>query len=163
MQSETLAGEWQAEGRVAARVPLILRPREGSSLSFIRRQRHFLLLSRSCLRPEQQSTVGVLASPPTYGRHVARATNWSAHSALSWFTSQRANPINISTKMDANGTRVICFEAICGGREKEREFEKMGMLRGGPIIAVYKVLFGLCIFLLRKWARILEFNLVHMV
>lgn len=50
-----------------------------------------------------------------------------------------------------------------GGERKEREFEKMGMLRGGPISAVYKVLLGLGIFSLRKCARILDFNLVHMV
>ena len=90
MHSVMLAGAWQAWGRAKAREPLILRPRLGSSLSLIRTHRHFLLFCTTCFNPLQQSMVGVLASPLTYGKHCARPMSWSEQSVLSWSMSEAA-------------------------------------------------------------------------
>jgi len=100
MQFVTLTGAWHKLGSLATRLTLNLIPRSGLSRSLMRTHRHFTLLSNTCLSPLQQSMVGALASPPTYGRHVARPTSWSAHSVLSCWKSDLAVPTSInSTKM----------------------------------------------------------------
>lgn len=100
--SPTLAGTWHLSGRLRARVALILRPRLGSFLSLTKIHRHSLLFFNTCLSPEQQSTVGVFASPLTYGRQVANPTSWFAHFSLSLFISELTGDKNIAkiNKMD---------------------------------------------------------------
>ena len=117
-----LAGAWQAEGRPRARERLTLSPRLGSSRSLINTQRHFLLLSSTSLSPLQQSGVGALASPPTYGKQVARPTTWSAHSALSWSMLELTNPTERRAK--AANKKWADEGAIETMREREREEEE---------------------------------------
>ena len=86
---------WQAEGRWAARVALILIPSWGSSLSLTNMQTHFSLFLITWPNPAQQSFVGALASPPTYGIHVDSSMSWFVHSSLSWARSEFPNPSNM--------------------------------------------------------------------
>lgn len=124
-QSETLAGEWHAAGRPRARVALIFRPRLGSSLSFTRMHRHFLLRDRICFNPVQQSMVGAFASPPTYGRHVASPTSWSAHSSLSLARSELAKQTNINSTKKKYDSPFAFLDDIAE-RERERGRRKRG-------------------------------------
>jgi len=54
------------EGMPKAHAMLIFKPRSESSLPLIIMQLHVLLLM-ACMRPLQQSSVGAMALPPTYG------------------------------------------------------------------------------------------------
>ena len=135
---DMLVGTWQALGSCKARVELRLMPRLGSLRSLRRTQRHFLLFSTTCFSPLQQSNVGVLACPPTYGRHVASPTSLSAHSALSWSIFELTNPIfntttSTVTKPHMYGAPTLAnFEpifALCvclREREREREVKEIG-------------------------------------
>jgi len=116
MHSVTLTGEWHKLGSLATRLTLNLIPRLGLSRSLIRTQRHFLLLSNTCLSPLQQSRVGALASSLTYGRHVAKPTSWSAHSALSCWKSDFAEPTSINSTKIYEIAEVVTpfFEPISG-------------------------------------------------
>lgn len=83
-----------------------------------------MLFCRTCLRPVQQSRVGALASPPTYGRHVASPTSWSAHSALSWSKFELPKPASSNTKVNENA-KVALFEPIAVQRsQKEMEIRE---------------------------------------
>lgn len=75
---------------------------------------HFLVLSRTTLRDVQQSMVGLLASPPTYGRQLARVTSLSAHSSLSFDKSELARMASI---ISSNAVTLL-LETI-GKRERE--------------------------------------------
>lgn len=114
---DILDGMWQAVGRWTARVAFKVKPSLGSLRSLMRMQMHFLVLSRTTLRDVQQSMVGVLASPPTYGRQLARVTSLSAHSSLSFDKSELARMPSI---MSSNAVTLL-LETI-GKRERDKEY-----------------------------------------
>lgn len=123
--SPTLAGTWHLSGRLRARVALILRPRLGSFLSLTKIHRHSLLFFITSLSPEQQSTVGVFASPLTYGRQVANPTSWFAHFSLSLFISELTGDKKIAkiNKMDGISDKEKktwwWFDSIGGERKNQ--------------------------------------------
>lgn len=123
--SPTLAGTWHLSGRLRARVALILRPRLGSFLSLTKIHRHSLLFFNTSLSPEQQSTVGVFASPLTYGRQVANPTSWFAHFSLSLFISELTGDKKIAkiNKMDGISDKEKktwwWFDSIGGERKNQ--------------------------------------------
>lgn len=124
--SPTLAGTWHLSGRLRASVALILRPRLGSFLSLTKIQRHSLLFFNTSLSPEQQSTVGVFASPLTYGRQVANPTSWFAHFSLSLFISEITGDKKIAKKIKMDGisdkekkTWWWWFDSIGGERKNQ--------------------------------------------
>lgn len=103
---------WHMVGRWTARVALNLRLRSGSSLSLINTQIHFSLFAITWPNPLQQSFVGALASPPTYGRHVASAASWVEHSSLSLARSELPNPSKVIT-MVISRVLVACSMVWC--------------------------------------------------
>lgn len=97
--AETLAGAWQIEGRLNARVALILKPRSGSLRSLTMMHRHFSVLLISFRNPLQHVGVGTFVSPPTKGRHAERLANCSLHSRLSAAKSEKTKLNIIKTTM----------------------------------------------------------------